>query len=267
VHDCFDVQDAEDCRYVCPIPRGLKDCRDCHYSPGSELVYDSMSGMRSQHSRFVLHCWDNDDLLYCDECFSSKHLFGCIGLKHKEYCILNKQYTKEEYEEIVPRLIAHMRSTEEYGEFFPAKDSPFPYNETIAQDEYPLTKDEILSRGWRWKPHADEQMDVPKVIDATELPDATGDTPDDVVHWAIRSSESKRPFRIIKQELALYRELTLPLPRLSPEERYRSRLKRRNPKKLWNRACTSCGKTMATSYAPGRPERVICEECYLATVY
>jgi hypothetical protein len=28
----------------------------------------------------------------------------------KEYCILNKQYTKEEYEILVPKIIEHMKT-------------------------------------------------------------------------------------------------------------------------------------------------------------
>ena len=30
-------------------------------------------------------------------------------MKNKEYCIFNKQYTKEEYENIVPQLIEKMK--------------------------------------------------------------------------------------------------------------------------------------------------------------
>ena len=36
------------------------------------------------------------------------HCFGCVGFKHKQYCILNKQYTKEEYEKLVQKIIKQM---------------------------------------------------------------------------------------------------------------------------------------------------------------
>jgi hypothetical protein len=42
---------------------------------------------------------------------NSSNLFGCIGLRGKEYCILNKQYTKEEYEALVPKIIEKMKES------------------------------------------------------------------------------------------------------------------------------------------------------------
>ena len=39
---------------------------------------------------------------------SSSDCFGCVSIRNKKYCILNKQYTKEEYEELLPKIIAHM---------------------------------------------------------------------------------------------------------------------------------------------------------------
>ncbi len=265
--DCFDAIDVEDGRYVCPIPRGLKDSRDCHYSPGSELVYDSMSGMRCQRARFVLHSWDNEEIVYCDECFSSKNLFGCIGLKHKQYCILNRQYAKEEYERLVPLIVQHMRKTDEWGEFFPIKNSPFPYNETIAQDDFPLSELSASQRGWRWQDQVHEMPQVERVIEANQLPDDVDDVPDDILRWAIRCEATKRPFKIIRQELEKYRLMRLPIPRFHPEERYRTRTALRNPRKLWNRQCAKCKQPITTSYAPERPEKVFCEECYLKEVY
>ena len=33
----------------------------------------------------------------------------------------------------------------EWGEFFPSSISPFGYNETVAQDYYPMTREEVFS--------------------------------------------------------------------------------------------------------------------------
>ena len=75
-------------------------------------------------------------------------------------------------------------------------------------------------------------------------------------------------FRIIPQELAFYRRMNLPLPRLCPNCRHYQRLKQRNPLKLWKRQCQApgCANTFETSYAPDRPEIVYCEACYLKEV-
>jgi hypothetical protein len=267
-HMCFDTINAEDCVHMGPIPGlGTKDCQDCNYSPGSELVFNAMSGMRCQRARFVLHSWDNEDVLYTDECFNSHHLFGCIGLKHKRYCILNKQYTKEEYEELVPKIIEKMRADGEWGEFFPVTMSPFAYNETVAQEYFPMTKEEVLARGWKWRDQTDEIPKVEKILPAAQLPDSIDDIPDDILNWAIECDVTKRPFKIIKQELEFYRQMRLPVPRFHPDERHRRRMALRNPRKLWDRECAKCRKTIATSYSPDRPEIVYCERCYLETVY
>lgn len=71
-----------------------------------------------------------------------KNCFGCIGLNQKEYCIFNKQYTKEAYEKLVAQLITIMIKHKERGEFFPITLSPLAYNESPAQTYYPLTKDQ-----------------------------------------------------------------------------------------------------------------------------
>jgi predicted metalloendopeptidase len=38
-----------------------------------------------------------------------------------------------------------------YGEFFPSELSPFCYNETIAQEYFPLTKEQAIKQGYKWK--------------------------------------------------------------------------------------------------------------------
>ena len=50
--------------------------------------------------------------MFC--CQNVANLFGCVGLKNKQYCILNKQYTKEEYETLVVRIIQQMQQTGEW---------------------------------------------------------------------------------------------------------------------------------------------------------
>jgi hypothetical protein len=71
----------------------------------------------------------------------------------------------------------------------------------------------------------------------------------------------------VKQELAFYRAHGIPLPHLHPEERQADRMTRRPPRRLCKRPCSSCGKEMETTFDPERPEKVLCEECYLKEVY
>ncbi|MDA1209081.1 MAG: hypothetical protein O2904_03570, partial [bacterium] len=235
----------------------------------AELCYESAGiGEGAQQLLFCDACWPNcHNLLYCNVCSSSHHCFGCIGLKQKSYCIFNKQYTKEEYEKLVPKIITQMMERKEWGEFFPVKTSVFGYNETPAQRHQPLTKEEVLAKSWSWKDEEDQTLDVKKVIDAKQLPDSSTDTPDDILHWAIRCTETDRPFRITKQELGFYREMHLPIPRLHPDERSRLRMLKRNPRKLWDHTCDKCSTSMKSSYDPARSETVYCESCYRHAMY
>jgi len=264
---CFDAINLEKCSYLTFIPMGALNCYDSQYSPQGELIYECMSGTDTYGGRFILHCWHCHSIFYSEDCHSSQDLFGCIGLKQKQYCIFNKQYSKQQYEELVPRIIEYMQKTKEWGEFFPMTSSLFAYNESIAQESHPLPKEKIISSGLHWKQPDDRMPNVTKIIPSNRFPNTIEPVQDDVLDWAIRCDKTNRPFRITKQELRFYRDHKIPLPRYHPDERHKNRLTLRNPQNLWNRECSECGKAMETTYSPERPEIVYCEECYLKEVY
>lgn len=245
-----------------------KDCEDVYSFYESELCYESYSGYRLFNCIFNRDCWPGANLLMCDHCFfGCSHCLGCISLQKQSYCILNKQYSRDEYGVLAQRIIEHMKKTGEWGEFFPMQHSQFAYNESAVGDYFPMTKDEVLARGWKWRDQTDEMPKVEKIIPAAQLPDSIDDVPDDILNWAIECEATKRPFKIIKQELAFYRQMRLSVPHFHPDERHRKRMALRNPRKLWDRECAKCRKLIMTSYSPERPEIVYCEECYLKEVY
>lgn len=244
---CFDMVEAQDCSYTA-LGIKSKDCYDCTGVPSSELCYQTVASPEDYNLGFCAVVWPKSTYLwYCAFARSSNNCFGCVSLLKNEYCILNKQYTKEEYEKLVPKIVEHMKKNGEWGEFFPVAISPFVYNETLAQDYYPLTKAEANAKNWAWK----DEESVKKSA-----------TPDAVI-----CEVTGRPFKIIPQELAFYRKMNLPIPRRSPDQRHKERMELRNPRELWSRKCAHCGKEILTSYAPNRPEKVYCGECYLKEVY
>lgn len=155
-HNCYDCEYMENSRYCYDLKKG----RDVSYENydisafgvGVIQCYEgSTIGYNANHCLFGENVWECADVHYSMFCMNNcKDCFGCVGLKKKQYCILNKQYSREEYEAIVPRIIELMQKTGEWGEFFHAKLSPFAYNETMAQEYYPLSKEEILQKGLRW---------------------------------------------------------------------------------------------------------------------
>lgn len=280
VHKSFDCTYLEDCNYCTWLHRS-KECWDCYaWGLTGELGYENhLCGNNFYHVLFSESCWnDVSDLLYCRYCLDGcSHCFGCVSLRRKSYCILNRQYTKAEYEELVPRIIEHMRSngggaamnpssqaSGSWGEFFPTSLSPYGYNETVAQEYLPLSKEEILRRGWKW--HEEEKL-PPRPSDAPPIPDRIEDVTDEICNRTLLCEESGKAYKIIPQELAFYRAMGIPIPRLCFDARHAHRLAKRNPRKLWMRTCGKCGKEIETTYAPDRPEIVYCESCYLKEVY
>ena len=265
---CFDGDSSEDLRYCCRMDEQVKSSMDIDQCVYLESSYEGMSV--AGHS--LLFCQGmlsptDSNLIYCDLIYSCSDCFGCVGLKKKRHCILNRQYSEDDYEKLVPKIIEHMLKTGEWSEFFHFRTALFDYNESVAAGYFPLARDQVLSRGWRWRDQTEETPVAFHTIDASELPDSIYETPDDVLNWVTRCHKTDRPYKIIRQELDFYRKMHLPTPRIHPDERHKRRIALRNPKKLWNMTCANCQKPIATSHSPKRPEKVVCEECYLKEVY
>src|SRR3989339_670377 len=258
---------CEDCLYGTPY--NSRSCVDSLLVRDCELCHDCVTCEKCYSCISCQDCANGHDLLFCYDCDGCRDCVGCAGLRRRQYCIFNEQLSPEEYrrKRSAIDLCESMRKTGEWGEFFPAAMSPFAYNETVAQEYFPMTKKEVEKRGWKWREEKDDMPKVSKVIPATKLPDAIEEIPDDIVNWAIECEATKRPFRIIRQELDFYRKMKLPIPHFHPDERHRRRMALRNPRRLWKRPCRKCGKEMETTYSPERPEIVYCEECYLKEVY
>ena len=304
--DSFDVEDCRDVRFAINAAQKLTDSYDAYgVGENAELVYESLdTGINSSMFLFDIFVWGGHNVSYGYACHGSQNLFGCIGLHKKQYCIFNKQYSKEEYEALIPKIIEQMKMTpyvdargrsHGYGEFFPTELSPFAYNETIAQEYFPLSAQAAQEQGYAWREAS--KRDYTPTITVDTLPDTIEAVQDSVVSEVIECAhkgscahQCPGAFRVIPQELGLYRRLYLPLPRLCANCRHYERLAKRNPMKLWTRNCMceaagvpsggysntvahrhheagqACPNSFVTPYAPERPETVYCEPCYLAEV-
>jgi len=241
--ECFDMVESEDCKYSA-FSLGSSDCMDCTGITPCELGYESCAVPENYFIKFCNVIWPKSSYLeYCFLARSSNHCFGCASLLKNEYCILNKQYTKEEYEEIIPKIKAHMEETGEYGEFFPLEICPFNYNESLVNDYYPMTKEDVLDNGGKWFKEM-EQIDT---------------SGEDVVVCRV----SGKPFKMNQKELRFYKKMKIPLPNRAPIQRHRDRVALRNPRQIWDRKCDECGIDIRSSYGKERKEKVCCEECYL----
>ncbi len=268
-YGCVDCSDLEDCKYCARVFNAKSAMDYTSWGDKSERIWFCGScGDHCYNLRFCSTCTTNcSDLTYCTHCTGCKNCFGCIGLQKKQYCIFNKQYLKEDYEKLILKLIEHMQSNNEWGEFLPKRFCPFGYNDTLAQEYFPLSKEEAVQKGYRWQDINDSKLNVEKTIPATMLPQTIAEVPDDILNWAVNCAISNRPYRIIKQELEFYRQLDIPIPHLHPDERHNRRMSLRPSRIFYDRTCDRCSKEISTTFAPERPEKIYCEECYLKEVY
>ena len=285
---CFDIRDgAKDSAHTFWGAKGINDCYYCGPGIGwGDTLYESFDG-GAGGGQFVATSvvYYSTEVEYSFNCYSCKSCFGCIGLRSKSYCILNKQYSKEEYLELLPKIKQHMLDMPyidkkgrvyKYGEFFPVELSPFVYNETIANDFYPLSKEEIIEKGYNYREKEDKKYTP--TMTTQQLPDDIKDISDTITDDIIDcdtlpgSDLCPKVFKIIPDELSFYRRFNIPIPRRCYLCRHKARFNKRTPLKLWHRTCM-CDKTshthegkceveFETSYAPDRPEIIYCEKCY-----
>jgi len=247
-------------------------------TPGGKSLqcYEALTADHDFRTIFSIYSLKSQEISYVENCHSSKHLFGCSAIRHGQYCILNNQYSKDEYFKLRGKLIEHMKKTGEYGEFFPSKMSHFGYNETIAQDYFPLTKEEAEKRGFKWWDKV-QKTTGQETLRPGEIPDSINDVPLSILEEVLACIDCGRNYKIVENEFLFYRKNAIPIPRKCFFCRFKDRLALEQPFRLWHRRCMCqigkhgheklCPNEFETSYAPEKPEIIYCESCYQKEVY
>ena len=295
----FKILAAENLKYCQDIiSPEAKDSYDYTiWGDHAEQIYEAIEvGWGARQIKFSEDCWPAvEEIEYSVSCHSSSYLFGCVGLRQKSYCILNKQYSKEGYFALRENIIQHMDEMPykdkkgkiyRYGEFFPSEFSQLAYNETIAQDFFPLTKEQAAAKGYMWRDPKPQEYQI--TTEANNLPDHISDAREDIIKEVIKCSSCGRAYRIIQAELDFLRQMSLPLPRLCVDCRFNARIKHYNLPRFYDRFCqcrglisdngiyqnkadhfhgsSKCPNEFETSYAPERQEIVYCESCYQSEI-
>ena len=267
---CFHCYEAEDNKYGVHIWRNAKDTMDCDTAGRNvSLIYNSINaGIDNSNLICDAVCWTCSFIEYSMYCFNSNNCFGCVGLRKKNYCILNKEYSKNEYEKIVEEIKNELKRKGEYGQFFGKHLSCFGYNETPANEQFPFSKEEALHMGFKWgnTTRGTFGKETKKI---EEIPDSLNDTNFNVSKEIFVCEICSKNYKIIPNEFLFYKKLDVPLPHFCPDCRHYRRIKSRGPNKLWHRSCMKegCTNEFETSYSPDRPEIIYCEKCYQQEVY
>ncbi|HQH27069.1 MAG TPA: hypothetical protein PLP17_06705, partial [Oligoflexia bacterium] len=148
LHQCCNASTSQDCGYMVLCNKS-KDCWR-GFAINSELAYASLV-LDSYNNLYSYSVFGGGHTLYSWFLYQNcAHCFGCAFLRGKSYCVLNKQYTKDEYLALLPRIAAHMKATGEWGEFFPPAISPHAYGESWTGEFLaPIASNEAARRGYR----------------------------------------------------------------------------------------------------------------------
>ncbi len=301
--DCITLEDSFYCTVAWITATDLISCTSVWMNINN--LVDCIWTSNSSKSWFLSFAsWNNSfylmDVRFSDNCLLSS------WFQNQEYTIFNKKYKKSEYENIASKIIEKIKKEWIWWDFFPSDFSPFPYNDTIANDYYPvkylvfldqnkkIIKREVNNEDWEWTVYIlesenfiskavldlgweekinikwrtkENETEIPKeinVIKAKNLPENISEITNDILKSIIICKKSKRPFRIIEEELKFYKKYNLPLPRLHPEIRYQNRFNKRPKNNLFLKECNKCNKEVLSAW---NNEKVICEECYLKETY
>ncbi len=276
--ECYDVTLSEDSKFLMLIKNGIvKNSYD--YMDGwtaAENMYECVTvGSETENVKFSqdgghgLHSSD-----YTILCFGGSDLFGCVGLRNGKYCILNKQYPKEEYFKIREKIIKQMAEMPYksengleygYGEFFPITMSPHAYNDTLASLFFPKSKEETVKKHLSWLEPDSREYSI--TMKSGDLPDNSKDAPENITEESIQCATCSRGFKIIHQEIQFLKKHNLPLPRRCPFCRIDEKIKRWAwQMTLGERSCDNCGVIFRTHYRKEDAPRIFCSKCYIKEV-
>ncbi|MDO8686931.1 MAG: hypothetical protein Q7K11_01865 [Candidatus Berkelbacteria bacterium] len=271
--ECYILNGAENCKWCQLITvDGSRDCVDyTGWGNNTSLIYESQGvGENANNIKFSSLCFpDSLNLEYCMWNISGKNNFGCVNLKRKSYCILNKQYSKEDFEKLKARIIEDMKVNPYidklgrkyfYGEFFPPEMSKFAYNTSNAMKFLPKTKEEATREGYAWDERPETVYKIS--LSADLLPETIAETNEDILEEIIGCSNCGRGYKIVRGEFDLLRKMGMPLPHECPKCRENRRFARMNKPGMHYRDCDKCKKEIYTPYVPDRPEIVYCVKCY-----
>lgn len=260
---CFNAFHWEESENCWNVLRGLKNRNviDSGGSLGSELCGNIQNAMEGNYavktSSWVVQSRYSE---YLDQCVDCEYCFGCVGLKKKKYCILNKQYSEEEYKSLREKIIEAMKREDSYGDFLSWSMTCGGYNMSSAQIYFPLTNEEAIAKGLPWDQVADVAADG---ISPSELPDDIADVKDEITTQALICPETHYRFNIAPRELEFYRMMKIPLPLLHSDARNLNRFKKLTVIDAYPYSCAYCSKEIQAYYPPAWGyQKIACEECY-----
>jgi len=236
----FDIKRCEDSAY-CFTVLEAQNCHDMSFVGGPNRFCFQCLTTSNCENTICSHCTINcSNTAYSEFCHNCSDIIACNGLRNAKYCILNKQYSKEEYFILKEKIM----NNNNWGEFF--KESPFAFNESIAFEYFDLRKEEILKKGYKWKDEIEKTRCEINYVEKIDL------------NKVYNCEQTNKKYKYTKKEVEFYNKMSLPIPEGSYIARHRHLMQKRNKRILIDGECEEC-KNKISKFSE---EKSYCLNCY-----
>ncbi len=232
---CNEIYFSDGCQDSNNILRGTEDINsfDCVVGGKIEFCYNLLQPGWCYMSAFTNDCNRCKYTYLSEMCTDCNECVGCISLKRGKYCIFNKQYTEEEYNELKKHIFDELSQSASFEDFFEPAKSPFAYEETIADLYFPKT---VMKK-------EEEDFGEDKCV------------------------LCGRTSKVTEAEKKIYEKMGLAVPDRCFSCRIMALARPYSVVSIKHSNCANCGKDAVTGVSERNYEKVYCEECYLREVY
>lgn len=209
VKNCYLAELLEDCENAARSISTKKSKYIISAFDAENIYMTALAQVQCYNISYSFNVTESKNLEYCWNCFRCEDCFLCCWLVWKKYHILNKEYSKQDYEKLKAEISIDMKQKWIYGEFFPAYFSPSSYEETMS---WVLCSLDLETQKKLWfNVFEHEKSNKDDFKDISELPDDICDTVDFDFKWWYYDDEAKRPFQISDLDITFSKKLWVPL--------------------------------------------------------
>lgn len=191
----------------------LYDCFDGGGPTSADMYGINGFAISSEKCAISCHIPNCNNVYYSYYLESCSYCLWCVGIKNKQFCIFNKQYSKEERFVLANQIFAQMEKEWVLGDFFPASICPFYFNDTIAQIVGNFNESEITHDGYLRR-QEEVKVDIPATAAIIKTTDPLLASYDSNVLQKVIQDNKGNYYRIIKSELDFHQRYALPLSQL-----------------------------------------------------
>lgn len=207
----------------CFLFQNSEDCVNCIRWYLNKFNVDTLSNLKTEfvyysclaqdwcyNLKFCYNVINTKNSEYCAHMLNCKDCFACCGLVWKSYCILNKQYSKEEYEKLVWKIKEYIQKTWEYWKFFPWYFAANSYDESLSWYHFPLSIEEQKKQWFRIR--ISEERRNEWYLSVENVPDNSQNVSNDICKNVYWDDIAKKPFQIKDFDIVFCKKQKVPLP-------------------------------------------------------